>query len=104
MTLAAFSMSFADVFPFAVFGMCAAVAWWVMNLVAADKSRAVERLDELKNPRARGGPDSEPERASERMTRAIEKASPAFAKPLQTNERIGAWQTPQPSDGGRISW
>ena len=73
--LAAFSMSFADLFPFAVFGMCAAVAWWVMNLVAADKSRAVERLDELKNPRSRGGPDAEPERATEKMTRVLEKNS-----------------------------
>ena len=68
--------------------MCAAVAWWVMNLVAADKSRAVERLDELKNPRARGGASSEPERASERMTRVLEKASPALAKPLQPKNEM----------------
>jgi len=87
MMFAAFSISFADLFPFAVFGMCAAVAWWVMNLVAADKSRAVERLDELKQPRSRGGPNAEPQRASEKMTRVLEKASPALAKPLQpTNE------------------
>ena len=88
MTFAAFSISFADLFPFAVFGMCAVVAWWVMNLVAADKSRAVERLDELKNPRSRGGIGSEPERASERMTRVLEKASPALAKPLQPKNEM----------------
>lgn len=83
MTLLAISLSITDLFPFAVFGMCAAVAWWVMNLVAADKSRAVERLDELKNPRSRGGLAPESQGAGERMTRALEKASPAFAKPLQ---------------------
>lgn len=88
MTFAAFSLSFADLFPFAVFGMCAAVAWWVMNLVAADKSRAVERLDELKNPRSRGSASAEPERASERMTRVLEKASPALAKPLQPKNEM----------------
>ncbi len=86
--LLALSISFMDLFPFAVFGMCAAVAWWVMNLVAADKSRAVERLDELKNPRARGGPDSGPESTSEKMTRVLEKASPAFAKPLQPKNEM----------------
>jgi tight adherence protein C len=88
MTPAAFSISFTDLFPFAVFGMFAAVAWWVMNLVAADKSRAVERLDELKNPRSRGGTSSEPERASEKMARVLEKASPALAKPLQPKNEM----------------
>lgn len=88
MTLAAFSISFTDLFPFAVFGMCAALAWWVMNLVAADKSRAVERLDELKNPRSRGETDSGPERASEKMTRVLQKASPALAKPLQPKNEM----------------
>ncbi len=84
----ALSISIVDLFPFAVFGMCAAVAWWVMNLVAADKSRAVERLDELKNPRSRAGSETGPQRATERMTRVLEKASPAFAKPLQPKNEV----------------
>ena len=88
MILAAFSITITDLFPFAVFGMCAAVAWWVMNLVAADKSRAVERLDELKKPRSRSGPNAEPERATERMARVLEKASPALAKPLQPQNEL----------------
>jgi tight adherence protein C len=84
----ALSINFIDIFPFAVFGMSAAVAWWVMNLVAADKSRAVERLDELKNPRSRAGSDAAPQRATKRMARVLEKASPAFAKPLQPKNEM----------------
>ncbi len=88
MTLLSISLSFADLFPFAIFGLFAAAAWWVMNLVAADKSRAVERLDELKSPRNRGGKDAGPQKTSERMTRALEKASPALAKPLQPKNEM----------------
>lgn len=88
MMLLALSLSFAEIFPFAVFGMCAAGAWWVMNFVAADKSRAVERLDELKNPRNRGDKDAGSQRASEKMTRVLEKASPALAKPLQPKNEM----------------
>ena len=42
MTLVAATLSFADLYPFAVFGMCAALAWWLMNLLAANKA-LVER-------------------------------------------------------------
>ncbi|MHB8898669.1 MAG: type II secretion system F family protein, partial [Thermoguttaceae bacterium] len=88
MMLLAISLDLTDLFPFAVFGMCAALAWWAMNLVAADKSRAVERLDELKNPRSRSSVDAAPQRASERMARVLEKASPTLAKPLQPKNEL----------------
>lgn len=71
--------------PFAMFGMFAALAWWALDLIAAGKPRAVERLDELKNPRARraeaetGGPAV---KKTDAMTKVIEKASPALAAPL----------------------
>jgi len=33
--------------------MVAALAWWAVELVATGKSRATERLDELKSPQKR---------------------------------------------------
>ena len=39
--------------PFALFGVFAAVAWWMLERMAAGKPRVEERLDELKDPRKR---------------------------------------------------
>ena len=76
--------SFEDLLPFAMFGMFAALAWWMLEFVAAGKSRASERLDELKNPRARRREtDVSALKKQDRMTKVLEKASPALAKPLQ---------------------
>ncbi|MDD4268442.1 MAG: type II secretion system F family protein [Pirellulaceae bacterium] len=80
----AVAFTFADLYPFAVFGMCAALAWWLMNLLAANKSRAAERLDELSNPRLRGGDDRRAAlKPTDKVAKVLEKASPALAKPLQ---------------------
>ena len=48
--LADTSLNFEALLPLALFGTFAAVAWWVLELVATGKPRALERLDELKNP------------------------------------------------------
>jgi hypothetical protein len=39
--------------PFAIFGLFAAVAWWLMDMLGGQSNRATERLDELRNPGAR---------------------------------------------------
>jgi len=76
-------------FPFAVFGMFAALAWWTLELVAAGKPRAVERLDELKNPRARRKRDELTAlKKADTMTKMLEKATPALAKPLEPKSEM----------------
>ena len=76
--------NFADLLPFAMFGMFAALAWWTLELVAAAKPRAVERLEELKNPRARRKKDDITAlKKADAMTKVLERATPALAKPLQ---------------------
>jgi tight adherence protein C len=72
--------------PLSVFGMFAAIAWWVLDHVAAGKPRTIERLDELKSPRKRSGAESALKR-SDPVTQMLARATPALAKPLQpTNE------------------
>ena len=39
--------------PITIFGLFAAAAWWVMEVVSRPRPRAEERLAELKNPRKR---------------------------------------------------
>ena len=74
---------FESLLPLALFGTFAALAWWALELIATGKPRAVERLDELKNPRKRreGGQDLALKK-QDTMTKVLEKASPTFAKPL----------------------
>ena len=89
MIFAAQLFSLEDLLPFAVFGMFAALAWWALELVAAGKSRAVERLDELKDPLARRKKaDTSALKKQDAMTKVLEKASPALAKPLEPKNEI----------------
>lgn len=69
--------------PLAVFGMFAALAWWVLDRLAAAKPRALERLDELKRPRSRSNLDALPLKKTDTMTKVLEKATPALAKALE---------------------
>lgn len=89
MIFAADLFSMEDLLPFAMFGMFAALAWWLLELVAAGKPRAVERLDELKNPRARRSEaDVSALKKRDRMTKVLERATPALAKPLEPKSEI----------------
>ncbi len=45
--------TFTDFVPLAIFGLFAAVAWFALEYMAAAKPRALERLDEIKNPQKR---------------------------------------------------
>ena len=89
MTFAANLFDFENFFPLALFGMFAALAWWALELVATSRSRAAERLDELKNP-----PDRREDIAATAMkktdtvTKMLEKATPALARPLQPKDEM----------------
>jgi tight adherence protein C len=77
-------VSFESLVPLALFGAFAAVAWWALDLMTTGKPRAMERLEELADPRKRRTPSAETAlKKSDALTRVLEKASPSFAKPLQ---------------------
>jgi tight adherence protein C len=72
-----------ELLPLALFGMVAALAWWALELVAAGKPRAVERLAEIKNPRLRRNAAAEAMlKKSAKVSRVLEGTT-ALAKPLQ---------------------
>ncbi len=81
-------LNFETLLPLALFGMFAAAAWWVLELLAANKPRAVERLDELKNPRKRKTEGAATLKKQDAVTRVLEKATPALAKPLQPKNEV----------------
>jgi tight adherence protein C len=72
-----------NLIPVAVFGTFAALAWWVLDWMAAKKPRALERLDELKRPRAKVNLDALPLKKTDAVTKVLEKASPALSKALE---------------------
>ncbi len=75
---------FEDLVPLAVFGAFAALAWWLLDWMASRKPRAVERLEELKNPHARAKLlEDLPVKRADTVTKVLEKASPTLARALQ---------------------
>ena len=84
-------INFESLLPFAFFGLFALGAWWVLDRVASGRSRAVERLDELKNPSLRRRKTEEEAgvvKKADAVTRVLAKASPALAKPLQPKSEL----------------
>ena len=81
-------INFTELLPIAVFGMFAAAAWWLLDVVADKKSRASERLDEFNNPELRRRGELGTAKNSGTMSRVIEKASPALAAPLQPKNEL----------------
>jgi tight adherence protein C len=82
-------MSLEFILPFALFGLFAAAAWWILDVVVADRSRAVERLDEIKNPGLRRRGQEGAVKKSDKMAKVLEKASFA-ARPLQPKNEYEA--------------
>jgi tight adherence protein C len=77
--------------PIAVFAAFAIGAWAALNMFAAKKPRATERLEEIKNPAARrrkkeGGGEEGAMKTQDAMTRLLSAASPALARPLQPKD------------------
>ena len=79
--------------PLAVFGMIAASAWWLLEFLSRKRSRDVERLEEMKDPGIRRRKAEEAGRLVKKqdaMTRVLERATPALAKPLQPRNELEA--------------
>ncbi len=74
----------------AIFGAVACGVWWLLELLAKGKPRAERRLDEFREPNSRRT-DSRATKQSAGMTKLLERASPAFSKPLQpkSEEEVG---------------
>jgi tight adherence protein C len=72
--------------PLSVFGMFAAMAWWLLDRLAAGKPRTIERLDELKSPRRRSGESAL--KKADPVTQMLARATPALAKPLQPKSEM----------------
>ena len=84
MVLAESFINFESLVPWAIFGAFAALAWWALDYMATGKPRALERIEELKDPRKRrSAADKSALKQSDAMTKMLEKATPALAKPLQ---------------------
>ncbi len=79
------SIDFIQILPFAVFGLFAAAAWWLLQTsFMGEQARAEERLDEWRDPNLRLKKQiGEGKVKSDPMSKLLEKASPALSKPLQ---------------------
>jgi len=92
------------IIPLAVFVAFAALAWSAMELLATRRSRASERLDELKNPRARRSiEETSPLKRTDAVTKVLEKTTPAFAKTLghKSEAELGKLKTKLSAAGFR---
>src|SRR5688572_26746084 len=85
--LIAFSIE--AIVPIALFGLFAALAWWVLNYFTADKSRTVERLEELRDPTLRRRTQEAQSKKADAVSRVLEKAAGA-AKPLAPKNEFEA--------------
>jgi tight adherence protein C len=75
--------------PLAVFGTFAALTWWALGLVAAGKPRALERLDQIRKPRQqRHQSDDMLLKKADTVTKMLQRATPALAKPLQPKDEM----------------
>lgn len=84
-------LNFEKLLPFAIFGLFAGGVWLLLETLATRKSRAVERLDEIKNPTKRRAADlTKGGKKSDAMAKMLEKATPALAKPLQPKTELEA--------------
>jgi tight adherence protein C len=72
--------------PALAFALFGGAAWLLLDRFASRQSNTEQRLDEFKNPTLRRQKLTEPtgrRRSAEAVTRVLEMASPALAKPLQ---------------------
>jgi tight adherence protein C len=82
-------LNFESLVPLSLFGTFAALAWWGLDIMMAGKSRAVERLEEIKDPRKRRRTAANSAlKQTDAFTRVLEKASPSLAKPLQPKTEL----------------
>jgi tight adherence protein C len=83
-------IDFTQILPLAVFGLFAVAAWWLLDLLATGRPRAMQRLEELKNPALRRREAASVTKKQDAMTKVLEAASPALAAPLQPKSELEA--------------
>lgn len=78
-------MEFEQFTPWVVFGVITAMLWALFNFFSSDKSRATERLEELRDPTLRNS-----EKAAERQAAVnmLEKAAPTLSKALEPKSEL----------------
>jgi tight adherence protein C len=82
-------MTLVQILPWAVFGAFACTAWFVISFFSNQKSRASERLDEIRDPRLRQKEASLSRSAGgNSVSNAFEKAAPALSKALQPKTEL----------------
>ena len=82
-------MTFAQLLPWAVFATFACGAWAIINFLASRNTRADERLEELRNPLARGNSRGEESHDQSGVgTTMMEKAAPTLSKALQSKDEL----------------
>jgi tight adherence protein C len=75
---------YSTLIPLAAFGCTMALAWLAIDWInGGRRARAEERLDELRDPSIRRRKEEASRKTSQAMTRVLERATPALAKPLQ---------------------
>ncbi len=86
-----------QIVPIAVFGAFTIGCWAVLNMFAVEKPRAVERLEEFKNPtrRKRKEDDDSAMKKQDAMSRMLAMASPTLAAPLQPKNEKDAGKLKQ---------
>ncbi len=85
--LLALSLSFNLLIPLVTFVGIGAVAWLALEMMTGEKARAEQRLDELRDPKRKGGRgDDREQKKTEAIARVLQKASPTLAKPMKMNE------------------
>ena len=78
-------MELTTIIPWVVFGAVTLMLWAMMNFFSGEKSRATERLDELRDPTLRGS-DKPGDRA--RAMNVLEKAAPKLSKALEPKSEL----------------
>ncbi|QDU04861.1 Bacterial type II secretion system protein F domain protein [Gimesia chilikensis] len=76
-------MDFVQLLPWAIFGMVIVSVIALVNKLSSDKSRANERLDELRNPHLRNGGEEGASASS-----LLEKAAPTLSKALTPKSEL----------------
>jgi tight adherence protein C len=81
--------NFVRLLPFALFGLVACGAWFILNSLAPSRPRTMERLDEIRNPnlRRRRIEEETAVKKADAVSRVLAKASP-LAKPLQPKTEL----------------
>jgi len=76
-------MDFASILPWAIFGLVTFGAWALINVFTTRQSRALERLDELRDPGLRNR-----EQGKSGMGAVVEMAAPALSKALEPKTEL----------------